>query len=106
MRAGKLNKRVALQSLQDGQDEIGQPVQTWQTFATVWANVRNLNGLETVKADADTSIVKASIRLRLRRDLDQGMRALLGSIVYEIEAVLPDEGGDEYVDLVCKVINA
>jgi SPP1 family predicted phage head-tail adaptor len=105
MNAGKLNKRVTIQKLGDDQDDDGQPIQTWQDVATVWANVRNLNGLETVKADADTSIVKASIRIRLRRDVTSGMRVVLRDKVYEIMASLTDEEKDEHLDLVCKVIN-
>jgi SPP1 family predicted phage head-tail adaptor len=105
MRAGKLNKRVTIQKLGDDQDDDGQPIQTWQDVATVWANVRNLNGVETVKADADTSIVKASIRIRLRRDVTAGMRVVLRDKVYEIIACLPDEEKDEHLDLACKVID-
>lgn len=105
MEAGKLNRRVTIKQLTDGQDEIGQPVQTWADVAAVWAHVRHLSGVETIKADADTSSVKASIRIRRRTDVDAGMRVYLGAVVYEIKAVLPDEEAHDRLDLACEVVN-
>ena len=66
MQAGKLNSRVKLVALQSGVDTIGQPVEVWTEQATVWAHIKHLNGTQAIKADADTSIVKASIRIRKR----------------------------------------
>lgn len=105
MRAGQLNRRVTIQQLVAGQDEIGQLVQTWSTLATVWADVRYLNGLETIKADATTSIAKASIRIRRRTDVTAGMRVTLGATVFNINAVLPDEESRERLDMACEVIS-
>ena len=105
MEAGKLNRRVTIKELADGQDEIGQPVQTWTDVATVWTHIRHLSGVETIKADADTSSVKASVRIRRRTDVDAGMRVYLGALVYEIKAVLPDEEARDRLDLACEVVN-
>lgn len=102
MEIGKLNRRVAIQSLVAGQDEIGQPTMVWTTLATVWANVRFLNGIETVKSDAPVSVAKASIRIRRRTDVTAGMRAVLGSTIFDIRAVLPDEESRERLDLACE----
>lgn len=104
MNAGSLNSRVVIQSLQSGQDEIGQPVTTWATLATVWANIRYLNGLETIKADAQASVVKASIRIRRRTDITAAMRVVFGATTFEIKAVLPDEQDRERLDLSVEVI--
>lgn len=98
--AGKLNKRVIIQQLVAGQDAIGQPVQTWSTLATVWANVLLKSGSQTIKGDADISTVQASIRIRRRTDVTAGMRVLDGATVYDIKAVLPDEESRDRVDLV------
>lgn len=87
------------------QDSAGQPLTTWVKVADVWADIRHKSGLETIKADAETSIVKASIRIRYRTGIDAGMRVLHGSRVYDIKAVLPDVATRQHVDLVCEVIN-
>lgn len=101
MQAGRLNSRVTIKRRATGQDAIGQPVTTLETVATVWANILHQSGRETIKSGADTSIVQASIRVRLRTDLDAGMEVHHGTKVYEVSAVLP---GDDWIDLVCQVV--
>lgn len=104
MKAGQLRHRVTLQTLIEGRDEIGQPSIVWTDTASLWANVRYPSGLSAIKAGADTSVTKASIRMR-HRAVNAGQRIVYGNEVFEIEAVLPD-GKREYLDAVCKVINA
>jgi SPP1 family predicted phage head-tail adaptor len=104
MQIGRLNRRVVIQYLVDGQDEAGQPVQNWLPLATVWADIRHLSGVESIKAGGEASVVKASIRIRWRTDVTPAMRVVHGSTVYQIKAVLPDEESRERVDLLCEVI--
>lgn len=104
MQAGRLRNRVTIEQLSATQDAIGQPVTTWTTLATVWADVRYLNGAEAIRADAQTSIAKASIRIRRRTDVTPAMRVVYGSTTFQITAVLPDEQAKERLDLVCEVI--
>lgn len=104
MQAGKLNKRVTIQHLAPGEDAWGQPLpEGWVELGKAWASILHQSGLSTIKADAQTSVVKASIRLRYRTDLKAGMRVSHGLTVYAVRAVLPDEAKREYVDLVCEV---
>jgi SPP1 family predicted phage head-tail adaptor len=106
MDIGTFNRRVTIRHLATGQDAIGQPTTTWQDFATgLHANIRRLNGVETIRAGAQTAVGTTSIRLRsYRTDITTAMRVLHGSVNYEITAVLPDEQGKCHVDLVCKVL--
>ncbi len=104
MRPGLLNSRVVVQQQSTTQDALGQPVLSWSTFATLWANVRHTSGVESIKADALTPVVRASIRVRYRGDLTAAMRVVHGSTTYNVVAVMPDIGGKEYVDLACEVL--
>jgi SPP1 family predicted phage head-tail adaptor len=104
MQAGRLNRRCQLQSPSQSVDELGQPIPGWTDVALVWASIRHLSGVEAIKADAVTSTVKASIRIRYRTGLNAGMRVVHGAQVYSIEAVMPDVGGREFVDLVAEVV--
>ena len=99
-----MNRRCQLQSPSQSVDELGQPIPGWTDVATVWASIRHLSGVESIKADAAVSTVKASIRIRWRTGLNAGMRVVHGAQVYSIEAVLPDAGGREFVDLVAEVV--
>lgn len=109
MDARHLNRLVLIQQLVAGQDEAGQPVQTWANLIAtgdgkIRANIRHLSGVETIKADAPTSAVKASIRIRYRTDVTAAMRVVHGGTTYEIKAVMPDAAGRQFCDLACEVI--
>ena len=104
MQAGPLNSRITIQRKTAAADAWGTPEpQGWEDVAKVWANVRYLSGSESIRAGADVSIVRASIRIRWRTGIDAGMRVLHAGQVYDIEAVLP--GADrKHIDLVCKLL--
>jgi len=105
MDIGKLNKRVTIQSQSTSYDDAGQQVETWNTFATVWANIKHKSGSETIKSDAIASVVRASMRIRYLPGVNAGMRVMYGNTLYRIEAVLPHVEEKRYVDLVVEVIN-
>lgn len=104
MKAAELNSRVIVQQMAAGVDTIGQPVQTWSDFATLWANIRLGSGAESIKAGADTSVVKAGIRIRFRADLNTGMRVVCGPTTFAIKAVMPDLNSKKFTDLSCEVV--
>ena len=103
MRAGSLNQRVTIRQRATGSDELGQPVDTWSDVAIVWADIRYASGMESIKAGAEMSTARASIRIRWRTDITPAMRVVHGSTVYRIEAVLPDMQRRDSVTLVCEV---
>lgn len=100
--AGKLTERINIEQRTTAQDAIGQPVESWSLVAAVWADIRYPSGLSSIKADADVSIIKASIRVRYMVGIDAGMRVVHGSDIYDIKAVLPNRA-ERFVDLVCEV---
>jgi SPP1 family predicted phage head-tail adaptor len=103
MKAGQLRHPVKLQSLVAGQDAIGQPTMVWADVASIWADIRFVNGLEVVKADASVSVARCSIRIRYRAGVNAGMRIAEGTTYYyDINAVLPDSTGKRFLDLACE----
>lgn len=104
MQAGQLNSRVTVQTLVAGTDLIGQPVTTWQDAGQLWASVRYMSGIESLKAGAQSATAKASIRVRYRQDLTTAMRVLHGATVFAVTAVLPDEQRREFVDLTVEAL--
>lgn len=106
MRLGKLNRKVAIKYLDPGQDDIGQPIgDAPLTLATVWADIRFPQGLETIKAGAQTSVVTGSVRIRRRTDVKASMWLEVDGIKLQITAVLPDMEDRARLDLTCKVIS-
>lgn len=105
MQAGRLNTRFTLQTPATGQDAVGQPTTTWTTLSLLWGNVKMVGGLEAIRAGADTSVVKASIRVRAGVPFNAGQRLVADAgTVYQINAVLPEMETRQYVDLVCEVV--
>ena len=105
MDIGKLNKRIVIQIQSATYDAAGQQVESWSTFATVWANIKHNSGLETIKSDALASSVKSSMRIRYLAGVNAGMRVVYSGIQYEITAVLPHVNEKRYIDLICRIIN-
>lgn len=105
LNAGSLNTTVVIQQRASGQDAAGQPSATWDTVATVWANVRHPTGNEAMRADKDISINSVRVRIRYRTDVTPAMRLTHGSATYQIKAVLPDTQRLEFTDLMCELVN-
>lgn len=103
--AGSLNCRVTIESPTMTQDAAGQAIPSWVTVATVWANIRNMNGMETIKAGAESSTVKTSIRIRKGPVVDASCRVLHGTSTYSVRAVLPDETERDKVHLVSELVH-
>lgn len=105
MQAGKLNRRVTILRKSGTRSPSGQPLpDSWVELVKVWAGIAYASGLQTVKGGADVSLARASIRIRYRTDVAAGMRVKHGSITYQVHAVLPDERGHEFVDLVAEAV--
>lgn len=105
MQAGTLRDRIHIQRKTGGADDWGTPLpEGWENISPgrIAASVLHKSGLGTIKADAEVSIVRASIRIRRRSGLDAGMRVLFDGNVYELKAVLPGPTR-EYIDLVCEL---
>lgn len=77
----------------------------WVDVGSVWASIKHTSGLKTIMAGENTLIARVSIRVRYRRDIIMGMRAIHGDDVYVVEATLPDVDRREYLDLVCRLLS-
>jgi SPP1 family predicted phage head-tail adaptor len=105
MNIGKLKTVGKLQSPPTAQDADGQPTGDWTDVAAgVWADIRILSGLETIKGGAETGVAKASIRIRARSGVTNGMRYLVGTTAYNFKSVPPHVTGAKFMDIVAEVV--
>jgi SPP1 family predicted phage head-tail adaptor len=102
MDIGRLNQRVELQSATTTCDAMGQPVQTWATVATVWAEVSPLTGREFDAASAANSEVELKVIIRYYSGLTSHWRLLHGTKVYQILTILNLSSGKKDLKLMCK----
>lgn len=104
--AGSLSRRVRILRAQQCENPANEADPQWVEVGSAWASIKHNSGLKAVLAGADTPVVRASIRLRYRRDVVMDMRLVHGDDHYVVEAALPDEDRREYVDLVCRLLSA
>lgn len=83
---GKLRHRVSLQSAVDAADSFGQPIRTWSTYATVWAQVVPTSGDESPLANQLHGSTTHKVTIRHRTGVDVGHRILFGTRVLNISA--------------------
>lgn len=97
-----MNHRVVLLKPGESRNAANERVNGFAQVAEVWANAKFQTGAEVLRAGADVSIVKCSIRIRARRDVDASWRAHYQGVDYDIKAVLPDSADRDYMFLVCE----
>jgi SPP1 family predicted phage head-tail adaptor len=101
MEAGRLDKRVTIQSQASTRNSIGEPVQTWSDVATIWASVEPVQGREFWAQQQVQSEVTTRVRIRYREGVTASMRVLYGSRVYDIRSVIDPKERHEEMQLMC-----
>lgn len=87
MRAGDLDRRIELQSFTFVDDGGGGGVETWTTYATMWAAYQQISGREYLAAGGIQTERRVVFRLRWRDDITTAHRVVYGSQVFEIHEV-------------------
>lgn len=64
MRAGELDRKIVIETLTPARDAYGATVDTWGTFATVWAKRKDLRGDEYFSAQQVNARVDAIFTIR------------------------------------------
>ncbi|CAB3838379.1 hypothetical protein LMG26686_01319 [Achromobacter mucicolens] len=104
MKAGPLRNKVQILRQEKVRAGGGQVVGQWVEHAKVWANFQRLTGLGAIKAESEVALIKASVRIRYRDDINDTMRVQHGGIFYDVKAVLPDVVHRKHVDLVVQSV--
>ena len=99
MRSGLLRTLLTIETYEETTDDMGQPIQDWETFTTAWGKVKPLRGNDYWAAQQAQSDVTGEIEIRyipalvdkLRADIEK-VRAKHGDRVYQIKSFFdPDE---------------
>lgn len=98
---GEFNRRITLQSRSGVKDSFGQQALSWADVATLWARIEPVSGREAVIAGAINAEITHQIRIRHRLGVNASMRALYGSRVFNILAVVEPDMAHIALDLYC-----
>ena len=87
MQAGKLRKRIEIQSAIETRDAHGGVSRTWSTDVTRWASVEPLRMRETFEGQQIDARLTHFIRLRYISGLTDRHRLKFGSRIFHIHSV-------------------
>lgn len=100
---GDLNKRIVIESLTQTKDVYGGMVDSWATFATVWARVNNLSGNEkrATLLGGQVAEARTEFTIRYRAGILPTMRISYDGKKYNIRHVNNEYAGNEWIILTC-----
>lgn len=104
MNPGDLRHRITIQQLIETRNELGEVVQSWQDFATVWAAIEPLRGREYFDSQQINAEVTTRIRIRYRPGIKPKMRAVYGTRIFDIQSVIDIEERHQEIHLMCKEV--
>jgi SPP1 family predicted phage head-tail adaptor len=97
---GRLRERVTIQQATATRNRIGETVQTWGTFAEVWASVEGLSGREVLQSGQQQTEVTHRVRMRYVDGMTQQMRLSWRGRILEITSLLEHNNRTEH-ELLC-----
>lgn len=85
--AGMLDRRITIESRVVTQSATGAAVETWSTFATIWASKRDLKGREYFEARQDQAEVTTEFTMHWLMGLTREMRIQYDGLIYDIQHI-------------------
>lgn len=104
MRAGKLDRRIVIESFTTSQNGYGELIKSWSTLATVWAEVNPKSGREFFASNQRIAEFETVFRIRYRSDItiNEKYRISYGGKYYDIKHIA-EVGRREGLDLLAQV---
>lgn len=96
---GRLDRRITIEQCARTLDDARQQIETWSTYATVWANKKDGGGTEPVNAGRETDLSKTIFTIRFDANVTQKMRVVYNTIVYDIEQI-NEKGRSHLMELI------
>lgn len=88
MQAGRLDRRITIQTLTETQDSEGHPVKSWSALDTVWAQALPVRGGEQFLNAQKYAESEMRFQIRYRTDVTVKHRIVYDGKNYDILAVL------------------
>lgn len=101
MDAGRLRERVTVQQASESRNALGETVQAWGTYSTVWASVEGVSARELLSAGQQQISISHRVRMRYLTGLTQSMRLQWRGRTLEIVSLLEHNNRSEH-ELLCQ----
>jgi SPP1 family predicted phage head-tail adaptor len=102
MRAGDLKHRITLEIPTRVKNDLGEWVETWGLFATVWSAIEPLSGNLFYQAQQANSEAQGRIRIRYIENLNPPVRVKYGDIIYEVLSIIQPRTAKKELHLIYK----
>ena len=99
-----MRHRVELKSLSSTRGSAGTQTNTYATYATVWASVNPLRGLELINAQQVHMEITHKITIRYNSSLIATDRILFDGRTFEIASIIDPYERNVYLELMCKEV--
>ena len=96
-----LRHRVTIEKPVRTDDEGGAATIAWEQVATVWAEIKGLEGREIQRADTPVTRATHRIVMRYRADVDATMRLVASERYHEITGALDEQGRRQWLVCYC-----
>lgn len=103
MFSGKLDRLVTLETNTPSADTHGQPIESWSTIASVYAEKMNPKAVERYVNNQDAGFRTVVWRIRWRSDVDNLDRVTYDSNNYQVKGVT-EVGRKHYLLLLTEAI--
>ncbi len=84
MSIGRMDRQIVIEQNTPTQDSTGQPIDSWATLATVWAEFLPVSGQEFFQARQVNAVAVANFRIHYRTDVTRKMRLTFDDDTYDI----------------------
>lgn len=102
MKAGKLDRRIRLETKTATLDSYGQESVTWGLLAEVWAEVLPMSGRELIASMQVTPEAMTKFRIRWITGFNETGRIVYRNEIYEVTHIA-EIGRQEGLEIVAKV---
>lgn len=102
---GEYKKRINFLQRDQGQDDYGDPIDTWTTFKSAWAKKFDLIGTDFYAAQTEDTKIEIKFNCRYVSEITKEMRVQCGSETYEIVGVPIDiDNAKRELLIYCKAV--
>jgi len=100
------NDKITIQQRAPGvtTGTLHQQKPEWVNLGVFWADVRHMGGLETLRANSEVSVLRASMRMWYRPEIEASMQVVHNGVIYGISSPPLRNADRRFMDLVCEAV--
>lgn len=102
--SGSFRHRILLQTFTETENDMGDTIEDWKDFKTVWAMIKTLKGREYVSAAAVSNENTVRFVIRYTTGINPDMRIIHRDRIFEIESVINDDELDKTLTIIGKEV--